>query len=143
MGKMVWIGEVFPERDLIMNVAIASLLVAGLMPIVCAGIAKAGQKNYDNHNPREWLAKQTGYRARANAAQGNCFEAFPFYAIGILVAMHAQVPQERIDIYAGVFIAARVAYIASYVIDQDKIRSLAWLIGLLCTLGLYSAALGA
>ena len=54
-----------------MNLAIASLLVAGLMPIVCAGIAKAGQKNYDNHNPREWLAKQTGYRARANAAQGN------------------------------------------------------------------------
>ena len=143
MGKMVWIGQVFPERDLTMNVAIASLLVAGLMPIVCAGIAKAGQKNYDNHNPREWLAKQTGYRARANAAQGNCFEAFPFYAIGILVAMHAQVPQERIDIYAGVFIAARVAYIACYVIDQDKIRSLAWLVGLLCTLGLYSAALGA
>ena len=30
-----------------MNVAITSLLVAGLMPIVCAGIAKAGQKNYD------------------------------------------------------------------------------------------------
>jgi uncharacterized MAPEG superfamily protein len=143
MGKMVWIGQVFPERDLTMNVAIASLLVAGLMPIVCAGIAKAGQKNYDNHNPREWLAKQTGYRARANAAQGNCFEAFPFYAIGILVAMHAQVPQERIDIYAGVFIAARVAYIACYVIDQDKIRSLAWFIGFLCTLGLYSASLGA
>jgi len=47
-----------------MNVAIASLLVAGLMPIVCAGIAKAGKKNYDNHNPREWLAQQTGYRAR-------------------------------------------------------------------------------
>ena len=57
--------------------------------------------------------------------------------------MHAQVPQERIDIYAGVFIAARVAYIACYVIDQDKIRSLAWFVGFLCTLGLYSAALGA
>ena len=140
---MTSITGVFPERDLNMNVAIASLLVAGLMPIVCAGIAKAGQKNYDNHNPREWLAKQTGYRARANAAQGNCFEAFPFYAIGILVAMHAQVPQERIDIYAGVFIAARVAYIACYVMDQHKLRSLAWFIGFLCTLGLYSVSLGA
>ena len=126
-----------------MNVAIASLLVAGLMPIVCAGIAKAGKKNYDNHNPREWLAQQTGYRARANAAQGNCFEAFPFYAIGILVAMHAQVPQERIDIYAGVFIVARVAYVACYVMDKDKLRSLAWFVGFFCTLGLYSASLGA
>ena len=143
MDKIACIVEVFPERDLNMNVAIASLLVAGLMPIVCAGIAKAGKRNYDNHNPREWLAQQTGYRARANAAQGNCFEAFPFYAIGILVAMHAQVPQERIDIYAGVFIAARVAYIACYVMDQHKLRSLAWFIGFLCTLGLYSASLGA
>jgi uncharacterized MAPEG superfamily protein len=113
------------------------------MPIVCAGIAKAGKKNYDNHNPREWLAQQTGYRARANAAQGNCFEAFPFYAIGILAAMHAQVPQERIDIYAGVFIVARVVYVACYVMDKDKLRSLAWFVGFLCTLGLYSASLGA
>ena len=135
--------KVIPERDLNMNVAIASLLVAGLMPIVCAGIAKAGQKNYDNHNPREWLARQTGYRARANAAQGNCFEAFPFYAIGILVAMHAQVPQERIDMYAAVFIVARMVYVASYVMDKDKLRSLAWFVGFLCTLGLYSASLGA
>jgi len=135
--------KVIPERDLNMNVAIASLLVAGLMPIVCAGIAKAGKKNYDNHNPREWLAQQTGYRARANAAQGNCFEAFPFYAIGILVAMHAQVPQERIDIYAGVFIVARMVYVASYVMDKDKLRSMAWFVGFLCTLGLYSASLGA
>jgi uncharacterized MAPEG superfamily protein len=135
--------KVIPERDLNMNVASASLLVAGLMPIVCAGIAKAGKKNYDNHNPREWLAQQTGYRARANAAQGNCFEAFPFYAIGILVAMHAQVPQERIDIYAGVFIVARMVYVASYVMDKDKLRSLAWFVGFLCTLGLYSASLGA
>ncbi len=126
-----------------MSVAIASVLVAGLMPIVCAGIAKAGQRNYDNHNPREWMAKQTGFRARANAAQNNCFEAFPFFAIGILVAMQAQVPQARIDIYAGIFIAARVAYIACYIVDKDKLRSLAWFIGFLCTLGLYSAGLGA
>jgi len=143
MAKISGVVEVFPERDLNMNVAMASLLVAGLMPIVCAGIAKAGKKNYDNQNPREWLAQQTGYRARANAAQGNCFEAFPFYAIGILVAMHAQVPQERIDIYAGVFIVARMVYVASYVMDKDKLRSLAWFVGFLCTLGLYSASLGA
>ena len=74
--------EVFPERDLSMNVAIASLLVAGLMPIVCAGIAKAGKKNYDNHNPREWLAQQTGYRARANAAGVTNFAIAAEVALG-------------------------------------------------------------
>ena len=54
-----------------MMISYATVLVAGLMPMVCAGIAKAGAKGYDNHNPRAWLAKQEGYRARANAAQAN------------------------------------------------------------------------
>jgi hypothetical protein len=41
---------------------------------VCAGIAKWGDKSYDNQQPREWLAHQDGYRARADAAQQNSFE---------------------------------------------------------------------
>jgi uncharacterized MAPEG superfamily protein len=125
-----------------MNLVIASLLLAGAMPWICAGIAKAGQKNYDNHNPREWLAKQTGYRARANAAQGNCFEAFPIYAVGVLLAFYTEVPQEEIDLYASLFVAARVAYVALYISDQDKLRSLAWLVGVICTVGLYIASMG-
>lgn len=60
-----------------MNHAVLTVLIAGLLPIVCAGIAKWGVKNYDNHQPRSWLALQEGYRARANAAQENSFEAFP------------------------------------------------------------------
>ena len=126
-----------------MNLIVAMVLVAGFMPFSCALIAKAGQKSYDNHNPRDWLAQQTGYRARANAAQANCFEAFPFFVAGILFALHAQAPQERIALYACVFVAARLAYIVCYVLDQDKLRSLAWLLGLLCTIGLFSASMGA
>ena len=125
-----------------MNLVIASLLLAGAMPWICAIIAKAGQKNYDNHNPREWLAKQTGYRARANAAQGNCFEAFPIYAVGILLALYTEVPQEVIDSYASLFVAARVAYVALYIGDQDKLRSIAWLVGVICSVGLYIASMG-
>jgi uncharacterized MAPEG superfamily protein len=36
-----------------------------------------------------------------------------------------------------------MVYVASYVMDKDKLRSLAWFVGFLCTLGLYSASLGA
>ena len=125
-----------------MDWIIASLLMTGAMPWICAIIAKVGLKNYDNHNPREWLAMQTGYRARANAAQANCFEAFPIYAVGVLLALYTEVPQEEIDLYAGVFVAARVAYIALYISDQDKLRSLAWVVGVGCTVGLYVASLG-
>jgi uncharacterized MAPEG superfamily protein len=125
-----------------MDLIIASLLVAGAMPWICAIIAKAGLKNYDNHNPREWLAKQTGYRARANAAQANCFEAFPIYAVGVLLALYTEVPQEEMDLYAGIFVAARVAYVALYISDQDKLRSIAWIVGVICTVGLYVASFG-
>jgi uncharacterized MAPEG superfamily protein len=124
-----------------MNLAIASVLAAGAMPWVCAIIAKAGKRSYDNHNPRQWLASQTGYRARANAAQANCFEAFPLYAAGIVLALYAEVPAEQIELYAGIFIAARVAYIACYLSDQDKLRSLAWLIGVGSSVALLIASM--
>ncbi len=120
-----------------MDLPIASLLFAGAMPWICAGIAKGGQRNYDNHNPREWLAKQTGYRARANAAQANCFEAFPMYAVGVLLAMLSDIEADQLELWAGLFIAARVAYVACYVMDKDKLRSLAWLVGVVSTVALY------
>ncbi len=120
-----------------MDLPIASLLFAGAMPWICAGIAKGGQRNYDNHNPREWLAKQTGYRARANAAQANCFEAFPMYAVGVLLAMLSDIEADQLEMWAGLFIAARVAYVAFYVMDKDKLRSLAWLVGVVSTVALY------
>ena len=120
-----------------MNLPIASILVAGAMPWICAGIAKAGQRNYDNHNPRDWLAKQTGYRARANAAQANCFEAFPIYAVGVLLALMSKVDIEQIQMWNGIFLAARVVYVACYLVDKDKLRSLAWLVGVISTVALY------
>jgi uncharacterized MAPEG superfamily protein len=120
-----------------MNLPIASLLAAGAMPWICAGIAKAGKRNYDNHNPREWLAKQTGYRARANAAQANCFEAFPMYAVGVLLAMMTNVDPSQIEMWAGVFIVSRIAYIACFLMDKDKLRSLVWLVGVISTVALY------
>ncbi len=69
------------------------LLVAALLPLACAYIAKApgmkhrpGQRGFDNHEPRAWLAQQTGYQARANAAQANSFECLPFFIGALLVA---------------------------------------------------------
>ena len=120
-----------------MDFPITSILIAGAMPWICTGIAKAGQKNYDNHNPREWLAKQTGYRARANAAQANCFEAFPLYAVGVLLAMLSDVEMDQVELCASIFILARVAYVAFYLMDNDKMRSLAWLVGVASTVALY------
>jgi len=125
-----------------MNVAFSCVLIAGLLPYVCAVAAKWGFQNFDNHNPREWLAQQTGFRARATAAQANSFEAFAFFAAGVIIANLAQVDAARIDVYAVVFVVARVGFIACYLADKASLRSLCWLVGLLSVVGLFAAALG-
>lgn len=123
-----------------MTMAVLAVLVAGVLPLVCAGIAKAGWKGYDNRDPRAWLANQTGFRARANAAQANCFEAFPFFAAGVVFASLAQADASLINTLALVFVASRVAYIACYLADKASARSLVWAIGYGAVIWLYVLA---
>ena len=72
---------------------------------------------FDNHNPREWLARQTGYRARANAAQHNAFEAFPFFAVAVVLGLVLQLDAAVLDRYCLIFVAARVLFLIAYVAD--------------------------
>ena len=124
-----------------MLISYAAVLVAGLMPMVCAGIAKAGAKGYDNRNPRAWLAQQEGYRARANAAQANCFEAFPFFAVGVVLALLTGVDPFVVDLLAVLFIAARVAYVFFYVTNKAKWRTMVWSAAFLTVVALYAMAM--
>jgi uncharacterized MAPEG superfamily protein len=109
-----------------MNIPVACVLVAGVMPVLGAAMAKWGFKDFDNHNPRQWLAAQTGFRARANAAQNNNFEAFPFFAIAVVLALHFQAHAVWLDPLCLLFVAARVLYFLSYVLDWAKSRTLCW-----------------
>lgn len=113
-----------------MTTALWCVAVAAVLPIVCAGIAKWGFKGFDNRHPREWLARQEGWRARAHAAQQNSWEAFAIFAAAVLAAHVAGGPQARIDTLALGFIACRLVYIWCYVADFASLRSLVWLLGL-------------
>ena len=120
-----------------MHLSYWSVLVAALLPIVCAGISKSGtfgrppaDGGYDNAHPREWLATLSGWRARANAAQANGFEALPFFSGAVLIAQQSGTEQARIDTWAMVFIACRLVYIACYLGNWANARSLAWVGGL-------------
>ena len=124
-----------------MNKAFLCVLIAGLLPYVGTMAAKWGFRRFDNNNPRQWLAEQTGFRARGNAAQENSFEVFPFFAAGVIIATLAQVDAARIELYAMVFVAARLGFIACYLADKASWRSLCWLLGLLSVVGLFVAAL--
>lgn len=111
------------------TLALWCVLAAGLLPYAATLAAKIGTR-FDNAQPREWLARQTGWRARANAAQANGFEAFPLFAIAVLVAQHTGAPQPRVDMLAIAFVVARVAYLAAYLADVAWLRSLVWFVGI-------------
>lgn len=119
------------------TIAYWCVLVAALLPLVCASIAKWGMfrksrrdGGYDNHNPRAWLARQTDWRARANAAQANSFEALPFFIGAVIIAHQMAAPQLRVDLLAFIFIVARLFYILMYLGDLATFRSIAWMVGL-------------
>ncbi len=124
-----------------MIISYAAILLAGLSPVICAGIAKAGAKGYDNHEPRAWMAQQTGYRARANAAQANSLEAFPFFAVGVILALLTGVEPFVVDMLCLLFVAARVAYVACYLSNKAKFRSLFWLVGYVAVVVFYVLAM--
>jgi uncharacterized MAPEG superfamily protein len=128
-----------------MPIAFWCILIAGLLPLVAVGFAKAGAGSrgvarYDNHNPRDWLAKQEGRAKRAHAAHLNSFEALPLFAAGVLVAMFTKSPQAFVDALAMVFVAARVTYIWCYLADRATARSLAWFVGFGVSVGLFFVA---
>lgn len=124
------------------------VLAAALMPIVCAGIAKRTgfgkprrDGGYDNHAPREWLAKQTGLPARANAAQGNCFEALPLFIGAVAIALPAGAPVERVQWLAIAWVLLRAVYVGCYLADRQLARSAVWALALAVNIAiLFSAA---
>ena len=125
------------------SIAYWCVLVAALLPIVCAGIAKSGlmttppeQGGYDNSNPRGWLSRQKDWRARANAAQANTFEALPFFFAAVIIAHTLQAGQTRLDILALLVVVLRVAYVMMYVADLAKARSAIWSLGLLVNIAI-------
>ena len=125
------------------TIAYWCVLFAAILPIVCAGIAKSGMfttapanGGYDNNNPRIWLARQSDWRSRANAAQANTFEALPFFFAAVIIAHTMQAPQTRLDILALIFITLRIAYVIMYVADLAKARSAIWTLALLVNIAI-------
>ena len=127
-----------------MTIAYFCVIVACLLPIVCAGLAKSKgfgrprrEGGFDNEHPREWLAKLTGWQARANAAQANSFEALPLFVAGVLVAHQMNAAQGTLDALAVAFVAMRLAFIGAYLADKASLRSMVWLAGVVISVALF------
>jgi uncharacterized MAPEG superfamily protein len=116
-----------------MTLALFCILIAAILPIACAGIAKQGmfgiprkQGGYDNVDPRGWLHQQEGRRKWANNAQANSFEALPFFAAAVIVAHMLGQAGMLLNALAMVFVLLRILYIWLYITAQQGARSLVW-----------------
>lgn len=128
------------------TIAYWCILVMALLPVVCAGIAKSGmmrtppgEGGYDNADPRSWLLRQTEWRARANNAQANTFEALPFFFAAVIIAHQLQASQGLVDVLAVAFVALRLAYVAAYVANKANLRSVVWVLALLANVAILFA----
>jgi uncharacterized MAPEG superfamily protein len=107
-----------------MTIALFCILIAALMPIACAGIAKAG--TFTTH-PRDWLGKQEGYRKWANNAQANCWEALPFFAAAAIVNHMLGGAGVLANALAVTFIVLRCVFVYLYVTGKQGGRSILWI----------------
>jgi uncharacterized MAPEG superfamily protein len=125
------------------TVAYWCVLAAALLPLACAWLAKwqgygkpVGQGGFDNREPRAWLARQSGWQARADAAQANTFEALPFFFAAVVIAHQLGAPQTRLDILALLFITLRIIYVVMYVAGLARTRSAIWALAFAVNIGI-------
>jgi uncharacterized MAPEG superfamily protein len=130
-----------------MNTVIGSLLVLCILPLACSWIAGYHRQkqlgSIDNKEPRIQSAKLTGAGARAVAAQGNSWEALAVFSAAVLAVFLSGRTLESIATLALAFVALRIVYIVVYLANQDKLRSLVFLVGYGICMYLFYLALSA
>lgn len=126
-----------------MDIAIKAMLVACLLPLIFAMLAKiaGGFKVADNANPRQFFDHVTGLSARMNAAQQNSFEGLPIFLAAVIVAMYCFVPQNVINVLACLYVLLRVGYGAAYAFNMSLVRSVLWMLGIACCVMLFCFAI--
>ena len=84
---------------------------------------------FDNAKPRDPGFYEDPIRARALGAHQNGIEAFPFFAVAVLLAEFRLGPQRFIDELAVLFLIVRIAYVFTYLGNRPTLRSILWSIG--------------
>jgi uncharacterized MAPEG superfamily protein len=85
-----------------------------------------GFRRFDNSRPRDPAFYGDPIAARALGAHQNGIEAFPFFAIAVLLAEFRGSPQRLIDELAVLFLIVRIAYVFTYLGNRPTLRSILW-----------------
>ena len=97
--------------------------------LTIASVKWIGFRRFDNARPRDPAFYDDPIRSRALGAHQNGIEAFPFFAVAVLLAEFRAGPQRLIDELAVLFLIVRIAYVLTYLGDRPTLRSILWSIG--------------
>ena len=93
-------------------------------------------RRFDNAKPRDPAFYDNPIAARALGAHLNGIEAFPFFAVAVLLAEFRAAPQHLIDELAVLFLIVRIAYVFSY-LGRPTLRTILWSIGFAINVGIF------
>jgi uncharacterized MAPEG superfamily protein len=119
-----------------MPLAYWCVLIAALLPIFWAAVAKSGG-DVDNHRPRESAADLPPMYGRAYAAHHNAYENFPFFAAAVIIAIMQGANIVTVDGLAVAYIVLRFAHGVLYVVDRPTARSGVYGLALLANLVIF------
>ncbi len=124
-----------------MTLAFWCVLAVLLAPYFLSVISRAGARKEDYvGDPRGYDEKLAGWRRRAHLAQLNAFEAFPAFAVAVIIAHLANAPQQRVDLLALIFVGLRLLHAVFYVTERASLRSYSWQFSMLVVIGLFVVA---
>ncbi|MBJ20659.1 MAG: MAPEG family protein [bacterium] len=94
----------------------------------------------DNKNPRAQATQLSDAGARAYAAQENAWEAAIMFSVAVITTHLAGLAPSEAAPFTIAFVVLRVVHGISYIRDIDKVRSLSFLLGLVCMIALFVKA---
>lgn len=92
---------------------------------------------FDNSKPRDPAFYNDPMAARALGAHQNGLEAFPFFAVAVLLAEFRASPQNLINELAVLFVIVRIAYVFTYIGNRPTLRSILWSVGLAINIAIF------
>lgn len=119
-----------------MTIAYWCILIMIVFPYFFTVLAKSGP-GFNNHDPREYLARVEGWRKRAHWVQVNNFETFPAFAVSVIIAHQLQANQVFVNYLAISFVIARILHAICYLADRPSLRTLFWFIGFGCVAAIF------
>lgn len=127
-----------------MTIPFWCVLIVILIPIVLSTVGGAFRVRQlgvlDNKHPRQQAALLEGAGARAYAAQQNAWEAVPVFGLAVVIAHLAGADPAASATTAVAFVGARIAHAILYLANLDVLRSIIFLVSLVCVVRLFVLA---